>query len=104
MRAPRSMEARFSPASPSRSGTGSSARASGRRREGRSMKIIWDRIHAWLQEHAPLVLDSLNPGASAEQIRAVETELNVTFPDDVRETYRLHNGQTSVDVDPPSFL
>jgi cell wall assembly regulator SMI1 len=57
------------------------------------MKLIWDRIHVWLAANAPEVLESLCPGATDEQIRAAEREMGVTFPDDVRECYRIHDGQ-----------
>jgi cell wall assembly regulator SMI1 len=62
------------------------------------MKIIWDRIHRWLDRHAPHVLASLKPGASEEQIRAAEQALGVTFPDDVKLCYRIHDGQQEVPV------
>jgi cell wall assembly regulator SMI1 len=69
------------------------------------MKVIWDRIHSWLREHAPTILESLNPGASAEQVSAAEEALGVTFPADVRETYRLHDGQGPwASGYPPAFL
>jgi cell wall assembly regulator SMI1 len=65
------------------------------------MKVIWDRIHSWLGQHAPAVLASLNAGATEEQLGAAEKALGVTFPADVRETYRLHDGQGD---DSPVFL
>jgi cell wall assembly regulator SMI1 len=65
------------------------------------MKIIWDRIHAWLAQHAPEVLASLGPGATDEQIHAAEQAMSITFPDDVKACYRLHDGQRVVPVTVP---
>jgi len=69
------------------------------------MKLIWDRIHAWLVDNAPEVLASLQPGATDEQIRAAEKELGVSFPADVKAAYRTHNGQAEGPRGyPPAFL
>jgi cell wall assembly regulator SMI1 len=58
------------------------------------MKPIWDRIYVWLAANAPVVIDGLRPGASDEQIRQTERALGVTFPEDVRAAYRMHDGQS----------
>src|SRR5262249_40954519 len=70
------------------------------------MKLIWDRIHAWLEANAPKVLASLGPGASDEEVRTAEAEMGVTSPDDVRECYRIHDGQARSDRSQwaPAFL
>lgn len=60
------------------------------------MKTIWDRIHVWLSANAPDVLESLAPGATDEDFRTAEEAMGVTFPDDVRASYRIHNGQRPV--------
>jgi cell wall assembly regulator SMI1 len=57
------------------------------------MKTVWDRLFVWLAANAPVVPISLYPGASDEQIRQTERTLGVTFPEDVRVAYRLHDGQ-----------
>jgi cell wall assembly regulator SMI1 len=57
------------------------------------MKTIWDRIHVWLAANAPKVQKSLCRGASERAIRAAEREMGVTFPDDVKACYRIHDGQ-----------
>lgn len=36
------------------------------------MQEIWTRIEFWLKANTPQVLDTLNPGASESQIKAVE--------------------------------
>jgi cell wall assembly regulator SMI1 len=59
------------------------------------MKPIWDRIHVWLAANAPVVLASLRPGATEQQIRAAERAMGVTLPDDVRAAYRIHDGNAN---------
>ncbi|MEH2230815.1 MAG: SMI1/KNR4 family protein [Nostoc sp.] len=58
------------------------------------MQEIWTRIEFWLKTNTPQVLDTLNPGASESQIEAVEEALLIQFPDDVKSSYRIHNGQS----------
>lgn len=58
-----------------------------------STQRTWARIHTWLQANAPVVFASLRPGASEEAIRAAEAEMGVAFPDEVKEAYRIHDGQ-----------
>lgn len=57
-----------------------------------SISESWDRIHRWLERHAPKILASLNPGASTEEIAAVENTLGMALPVDWRELYCIHNG------------
>ena len=58
------------------------------------MEVAWARIELWLAEFAPEVLNSLQPGATDEQISNTEAALGVTFPEDVRASYRIHDGQS----------
>lgn len=55
----------------------------------------WARIEYWLAQNAPAVLDGLRPGASDTEIDATERTLNVRFPDDLRASLHLHDGQDS---------
>jgi cell wall assembly regulator SMI1 len=59
------------------------------------MKQIWERIHTWLRQQAPAVLDSLRKGAAEETLRAAEEAMGVTLPADIRESYRIHDGQAA---------
>lgn len=52
----------------------------------------WQRIENWLQDHAPNLLEELNPPASEEEIRQVEARINKRFPPSVRFSYWRHNG------------
>lgn len=58
------------------------------------MEGTWARIERWLAESAPDVLDSLQPGATEEQISNTEAALGVTLPDEVRASYPIHDGQS----------
>jgi len=57
------------------------------------MKATWDRIERWLRTNAPQVYDSLRPGATDQQLDEAERRLDVIFPEPVRQSYRLHDGQ-----------
>ncbi|KGF73841.1 hypothetical protein DO97_10665 [Neosynechococcus sphagnicola sy1] len=61
------------------------------------MQEIWARIESWLAANAPQLLDTLQPGASETQIKAVEAVLGIQFPKEVRASYRIHNGQSAYD-------
>lgn len=56
------------------------------------MQTIWKRIEDWLHMHAPELVSLLQPGASEESIRQTEALLHVTFPEDIKASYRIHNG------------
>lgn len=57
------------------------------------MQIIWRQIESWLQAHVPTILDDLLPGATDKEIQAAEKLFGVQFPDDVKASYSVHNGQ-----------
>ena len=63
------------------------------------MRDIWDRIEPWLQANASERFATLQRGATTQKIRATERQLGVSFPPDVEESYRIHDGQT--DLGPP---
>ena len=56
------------------------------------MQDVWDRIHSWLEVHAPIVVAALPPGASEAQIQEAEQYLGVQLPEDVKASYRIHDG------------
>lgn len=62
----------------------------------------WERIDAWLQKKAKRIYRSLAPGATDEQIIALEQQLGVTLADDVRASFRVHNGAAESDLFPSS--
>ena len=52
----------------------------------------WQRIHDWYQKNTPEDTLVLADGASADEIKELETALGARLPDDVRESLALHNG------------
>jgi cell wall assembly regulator SMI1 len=59
------------------------------------MQDTWNRLHTWFRKNAPDVLKVLRPGASESEIRETEQFLGITFPEDMRASYLIHNGQWS---------
>jgi len=57
------------------------------------MEKIWNRIDSWLQANLPEIYSDLLPGATEEEIRLAEEHMGVYFPEDVKISYRIHNGQ-----------
>lgn len=60
------------------------------------METIWRRIEAWLAANAPELLGSLNGGATSRELQETEAFLGVELPEDVRASFRIHNGQRDV--------
>ena len=58
------------------------------------MEDIWIRIESWMQVNAPKVLKSLQRGVSETQIIEFEDFLSITLPEDIKSSYRIHNGQS----------
>ncbi len=52
----------------------------------------WARLERWCRDHHPALLNRLAPGATAEQIGALERAIGQQLPADVREWFALHNG------------
>lgn len=62
-----------------------------------TVRESWQRIDAWIRQFAPSHVDTyFNPGASQEQIARVEAALRVVLPEEVKASYRIHNGGTSI--------
>jgi uncharacterized protein (TIGR02996 family) len=57
-----------------------------------SARSAWARLEGWCQLYHPQLLSVLNPGASAEQVDAVERAIGQSLPPDVRESFAIHNG------------
>jgi hypothetical protein len=57
------------------------------------MKAVWKRIHAWLDANTPKGYGNLRPGATGKAIREAEKAMNLKLPDDVKASYRIHDGQ-----------
>lgn len=66
----------------------------------RVQQDIWQRIEAQLriearfeQMPASEVMKDFQPGATEEEIQAAEAALGIVFPNDVKASYRIHNGR-----------
>ena len=57
------------------------------------MKQAWRRLKVWLSANIPGVLETMNPGATDAEIVAYENAIERALPDDVRQWFRLHDGQ-----------
>jgi hypothetical protein len=53
---------------------------------------LWNRIEAWFEANVPPGHFELFPGATEDQLDAAEKILGLSLPDDLRESYRIHNG------------
>jgi cell wall assembly regulator SMI1 len=57
------------------------------------MKELWERLELWLKSNYPELLDSLNDGATDEMIINAEEKMGIKFPNDFKESLKIHNGQ-----------
>jgi cell wall assembly regulator SMI1 len=57
-----------------------------------SMPAAIARLEAALKEHAPAVLESLQPGLTIEQIEQLETANSIKLTDELRALYQWRNG------------
>lgn len=62
------------------------------------MLQLWTRYRIWLETHCPEALETLQPGASEEQIAEVEAILGTRFPEDYRQSLLIHNGQSMEEI------
>ena len=61
-----------------------------------SVADSWARIEAWLGRHLPAVKASLRPGVSPADLAAFEQAVGRPLPEDVRESYPIHDGQRPI--------
>jgi len=59
------------------------------------MEHTWKQIISWLEVHAQDTLKSLRAGATLSQIEDLESYLSIKFPDSVRESYLMFDGQNN---------
>jgi cell wall assembly regulator SMI1 len=57
------------------------------------MNEIWSEIHAWFRSHNLLISEIMNDGATDAQIANFESELSFKLPDEIKQSYQVHNGQ-----------
>jgi cell wall assembly regulator SMI1 len=56
----------------------------------------WRRIEAWLQKHTPKIHADLREPATDEDFEDAQDVLSVELPDELVDSYRVHNGQTGM--------
>jgi cell wall assembly regulator SMI1 len=57
-----------------------------------SIEESWARIMTWCRAQAPVTAGGIDPPAGPAALAAAETAIGRSFPADLREWYRLHNG------------
>lgn len=62
-------------------------------RRAASVSESWQRLERWFKVYAPEIIGSLRPGSTEQQISTVESDSGVRLPDDVRQSYLIHDGQ-----------
>ncbi len=56
-------------------------------------KKTWESLISWLEANAEILVEDIYDGATDEEIAAVEAELGVTLPEDMKAAYKVHDGQ-----------
>lgn len=62
----------------------------------------WSRIEAWLLKNWPDALDKLRPAAPEAEIQSTERLLGLSFPEELKQFYRLHDGSHDLGLFPSS--
>lgn len=64
-----------------------------------SLQIIWKRIDAWFEHmHASEMVESLRSGATDAELQQTESSLGILLPDEVKASYRIHNGSNGKEM------
>jgi cell wall assembly regulator SMI1 len=66
----------------------------------RNVRSSWQRIDKWLSANSAGLLKALRPGASESALQGAEKRMQITLPEDVRATYRAHDGTEKARVFP----
>src|SRR3954471_19467274 len=64
------------------------------------MEDSWQRILAWVEAHAPDLLDALEPPADRSELAEAERRLSLRLPSALRTFYALQNGTTAFAIFP----
>ena len=68
-----------------------------------NIEQAWNQIEGWYKKNAPEGEFFLAPGARAESIKVVESELGFQLPNAFKQSYRLHDGSDDHAVFPYGF-
>lgn len=58
-----------------------------------SPELSWSRIDAWIEQNYPELFDQILDGATNNDLNDFEHDLDCILPPDVRESFRIHDGQ-----------
>lgn len=61
-----------------------------------SISEIWNRLDKWMDHEFPELGDDMEDGATVNDLNAFEKDLNISLPLDVRESYKIHDGELSL--------
>src|SRR5262245_27840691 len=59
----------------------------------RDVRRLWHEFEEWTRLHAPDIARSLRPPARPESFEILEKALSLRLPEDVRDSYLIHDGQ-----------
>src|SRR5262245_19339143 len=68
------------------------------------MKEFWDRIERWFSHHVGEHEFLLFPGATRAEIQEAGGILGLSLPDDVRDSYRAHDGMLEIPLYESHYL
>lgn len=57
-----------------------------------AVKSSWNRLDSWLNQHTPQGRYRLKSGASLAHLQLTEATVGAQFPEDLRESFLLHDG------------
>src|SRR5262245_16178387 len=57
------------------------------------VKLSWQRLELWFATNLPEVRESLRPPATPSDLQAFEQSTRYELPDDVKESFLIHDGQ-----------
>jgi len=58
-----------------------------------SIHTLWQRLESWAEKHAPEMLDELQGPATQVEIDELEKRLQLSLPEDFKQSLLIHNGE-----------
>ena len=65
---------------------------------------IWTRIEAWFRLNAPEMLEEFQPPVSNRHINLLEDTVGVRLPEDMEQSYKIHDGSWALRMFPDGNL
>ena len=63
-----------------------------------TIQSTWQRIDTWLSLNAPHIWQDIQSGASETEILQTEAAVGLKLPEDVKSSYRIHNGGYKINL------